>query len=413
MRDLIVLCHRIPYPPDKGDKIRAFHMVRALAEHYRIHLAAFVDDPDDAVHEARLAALCADVLLLPLVRPVVIVRALWSVVTGTPLSIGCYRSITLRRWLAAKRCAGIGAILAYSSGMAPAALSWPGGPRVADFVDVDSAKWAAYAGDARGLRRWIYAREARHLAAFERHAAAALDATVFVSAAEARCFLANAPQTPQERVHAIPNGVDVEFFHPADFADPYGPGGPVAVFTGAMDYRPNVEAVRWFVEAILPRLQGGLPEVRFAIVGARPAAAVRRLAVHPGVIVTGRVRDVRPYLVHAAVSVAPLRVARGIQNKVLEAMAMARPVVATPEALEGITARAGEEVLAADTPDAFARAVRACLDDPAWARALGAAARARVRRDHSWQRAGAAWLALLDMPGLADSSVSGAERVAS
>ena len=172
-------------------------------------------------------------------------------------------------------------------------------------------------------------------------------------------------------------------FDPAGvYPDPLPDGGPKIVFTGAMGYAPNIEAVTWFARVMLPMVQARHPAARFVVVGQNPAPQVRALESLPGVVVTGTVPDVRPYLAHATVAVAPLQLARGIQNKVLEAMAMARPVVATPQAFEGIHATPGRDLLVADGPKRFAEAVAAVLDGEH--PALGQAARAAVLAGHDW-----------------------------
>ncbi len=385
MEDLLFLAHRIPYPPEKGEKIRAWHMLLELARTHRIHLGCLVDDPDDLRHLPALAAHCADLCAVAVNPRRQRLRALLRARPGRPLSLDYFDHPALRRFVAAKRDAGISRGFVYCSAMAPylmaAGLTQAGRMRlVLDMVDVDSAKWAAYAATAGWPARAVWAREARTLLAFERRAAAAFDHTLFVSAAERATFAALAPETAG-KLGVRDNGVDLSRFAPGlDFADPYPPGLPVAVFTGSMDYRPNIAAVTWFARAVLPRLAGRL---RLAIVGANPAPAVRLLAALPGVIVTGRVADTRPWIAHAALAVAPLGIARGIQNKVLEAMAMGRPVVATPQAFEGIDAVAGRDLLvAAAAPEAFAAAVAAVLDGAH--RGLGAAARAAVERRYAW-----------------------------
>jgi len=250
-------------------------------------------------------------------------------------------------------------------------------------VDVDSDKWRQYARSQPWPMSWVYRREARTLLAFERRVAAEMDASVFVSAREATLFRQLAPEAAA-RVWDVHNGVDTDYFDPArDYPSPYAAGGQVVVFTGAMDYRANVDAVDWFAREVLSALRRRHTAVRFCIVGARPTEAVRRLAALPAVTVTGGVYDIRPYLAHAAVAVAPLRIARGVQNKVLEAMAMARPVVVTPQALEGIECRAGEEVMVADGAAALADCLGAVLSGGAGT--VGEAARRRVVNDYSWE----------------------------
>jgi sugar transferase (PEP-CTERM/EpsH1 system associated) len=247
------------------------------------------------------------------------------------------------------------------------------GPRlIMDFVDADSAKFAAFADEATGPMRWMFVREARLLAAHERQVTARVDASLFVSAAEAALVPGGI---------ALENGIDLEMFDPAASFAPVAGEAPLAVFTGQMDYRPNIQAVTFFAQAVLPRLRERFPTLRFAIVGRAPTAEVRALA-SDAVQVTGEVADVRGWLAAASVVVAPLSLARGIQNKVLEAMAMARPVVASAAAAEGID-HAGT-IRVADGAESMAAAVAALLDAPAAADALGSAARAQVRRRYAW-----------------------------
>ncbi|MCL4182511.1 MAG: TIGR03087 family PEP-CTERM/XrtA system glycosyltransferase [Burkholderiaceae bacterium] len=363
--NVLLLVHRIPFPPDKGDKIRSHHLLKHLAARYRVHLGAFVDDPADLAHETALRAICPDVRLFRIDPRARKLASLAGLLTGEPLSVRFYHDRRVDQWIEALRARErLDAVVVFSSTMAQFVRGprWASTRRIADFVDVDSEKWRQYAARARGPSSWIFAREARTLLAFERHIAASFMKTLFVSAAEAALFVQRAPETAQ-RIGYFSNGVDTDFFDPAvQLADPYPPGGPVIVFTGAMDYRPNVEAVTWFAEQILPQVQEHRPEVRFWIVGSKPARAVKQLEQKTGVTVTGRVEDVRPYLRHANVAVAPLLLARGVQNKVLEALAMSRPVICTSAAAQGI--ESASDVLEAieDEADGFARAVLRALD---------------------------------------------------
>lgn len=363
-RTVLLLTHRIPFPPDKGDKIRSYHLLRHLAGRYRVHLGAFVDDAADLAHEAALRAICPDVRLFPVDPPMRKLASLIGLLTGEPLSVRFYRDRRVREWVGALRAQErVDAVVTFSSTMAQFAEGpgWSSTTRIADFIDVDSEKWRQYAATGTPPMSWVHAREARTLLAFERRIACQFDRTLFVSDAEASLFLQRAPET-RGRVGHFSNGVNTEFFDPAvELHDPYPPGGPVVVFTGAMDYRPNIEAVTWFADEILPHVLRQRADARFCIVGSKPARAVRQLAERPGVIVTGRVPDVRAYLKSAAVAVAPLQIARGIQNKVLEALAMARPVVCTSSAAEGIDPQgsvlAGVEDDAARFADATVRAM--------------------------------------------------------
>jgi sugar transferase (PEP-CTERM/EpsH1 system associated) len=379
MRDLLFLSHRIPYPPDKGEKIRAWHMFLHLARSHRMHLGCFLDDPADRAHLDELRRHCADLKVVDINRRRQKLLSLLRARPGKPLSLGYFASAELRAWVRAK-LSGIDAAFVYCSAMAPYLMGAPV-PRVLDMVDVDSAKWADYAARAPWPARAVWAREARTLLAFERAAARDFDRTLFVSQAEAAEFRRAAPETAA-RVGWLDNGVDLAFFAPGQIVpSPYPDAAPRAVFTGTMDYRPNVDAVTWFADAVLPSIRARHPIV-FVVAGANPAPGVKRLAERPGIVVTGRVADVRPYVAHAALAVAPLRIARGTQNKVLEAMAMGRPVVATPQAFEGLRAEPGRDLLVGADAAAFAAHVCDILDGrhPS----LGTAARAAVEQNYAW-----------------------------
>jgi sugar transferase (PEP-CTERM/EpsH1 system associated) len=386
VKDLLLLIHRIPYPPNKGDKIRSYHLLKHLARHYRVHLATFVDDPDDWQYVPHVEALCASSHFAGMKPLVARVRSLQALVKNRSLSLEYYRDASLARWVdetVAKH--KIERVLVFSSAMAQYADPYRSARRVVDFCDVDSDKWRQYADQKSWPMNWLYRYEARQLLAYERRVAREYDASLFVSAPEADLFRQLAPESTAKIGH-FSNGVDTDYFTPDQpHADPYPAGERALVFTGAMDYWPNVDAVQWFAAEVFPALRERFANLKFYIVGARPAPAVQELARLPGVVVTGTVPDVRPYIAHAAVSVAPLRIARGIQNKVLEAMAMATPVVVSPQALEGIDAVPGSELVLAEDAEGFVDAVATLLagQDSA-AAAIGAAARAKVQRRYSW-----------------------------
>jgi sugar transferase (PEP-CTERM/EpsH1 system associated) len=399
MADLLFLAHRIPYPPNKGDKIRAWHFLRHLAGRYRVHLACLIDDARDVEHVATLAKVCASVSWRPLAPLHAKIRSLPGLLHGAPLTSGYFRDGKLGQ--AVDRIVEQHRperFFVFSSAMAPYVERHRAARCVIDLVDVDSEKWRHYAALSSGPARLVYRREARTLLALERRAAARADAAVFVSRAEAELFCRRAPELAARVCH-VGNGVDTGYFDPtASYPDPFA-GRPALVFVGAMDYRPNIDAVGWFAAEVMPRLRSLVRPPSFCIVGANPAAAVRRLA-GPDVQVTGRVDDVRPYLAHAAAVVAPLRIARGIQNKVLEAMAMAAPVVATPQAREGLDACRDDEIIEVDSADAFAGALRGLLDSGSGA-ATGRRARERVVRDFGWDASFAALDALMEPDGSA------------
>lgn len=378
-RNLLFLSHRIPYPPDKGDKIRSWHLLRHLAGQWNVHLGAFVDDPDDWQHAPVLEKLCTEVNLRSLDPGKRKLLSLAGMFTGEALSLPYYRDAALAAWVDAKLASGMDAIVVYSSAMAQYVMTADETRRVMDFVDIDSDKWLQYADTKTWPMSWLYRREGRQLLKWERQVAASFDAGLFVSATEAADFRRLAPEHAR-KIAYFNNGVDAEYFSPdSKYSNPYQSGTRVIVFTGAMDYWPNVDAVSWFVSEVMPQIRRKHPDVMFYIVGSRPSPEVRALA-GDGVAVTGRVEDVRPYLAHAEVVVAPLRIARGIQNKVLEAMAMAKTVVSSPQALEGISATLNEEILSAEGPENFVNALELILQGFD----CGDAARKRVVADYSW-----------------------------
>ncbi|MCP5371507.1 MAG: TIGR03087 family PEP-CTERM/XrtA system glycosyltransferase [Hyphomicrobiales bacterium] len=385
-RKVLFLAQRIPYPPNKGEKIRAYHFLRHFQATGQVHLGCFVDEAEDWPHVEGLAATCAGSHFARLDKRLAKVRSARALVTGTSLSEPYFFDRGLARWVdATMRTVRPDVVFVYSSAMAQYVVRRPDLPAasIMDFVDVDSDKWRQYAETHAGPLRWVFAREYRKMLAHDRDVARRMAAGIFVSDAEAQLFRDLAPESAA-KIHAVGNGVDTDYFSPDNaYPDVIGPGGPALTFTGTMDYWPNVDAVTWFADEVLPVLRRQVADVRLFIVGANPSPAVARLAGDPAITVTGRVDDVRPYIHGAAAAVAPIRVARGVQNKVLEAMAMARPTVVTSQALEGIDADHGAHVLLADDPADFAAATARILagDAPA---GLGAAARRCVEDGYSW-----------------------------
>ena len=392
MANLLYLVHRLPYPPNKGDKVRSFHLMKHLAKRHRLFLGTFIDDPADEAYLDEVSRYCADMHVARLSPRWAKLRSLWGLLSGEALSLPYYRDAGLQAWVA-RTCAsqGIDHAVVFSSVMADYVSEKSSLPMLVDFVDMDSAKWTQYAGTHRWPLSWLYRREGARLLAFERAVAARAKHGFFVTEAECDLFLNAAPECAGQ-IDAMGNGVDAEFFSPDhELHSPYREGEIPVVFTGAMDYWPNVDAAVWFAGEVLPRLRQQHPAVRFIIVGRSPDPKVQALAGE-GVVVTGTVDDVRPYLAHAAVVVAPLRIARGIQNKVLEAMAMARPVVASTACAGPIAAAPGEELLAAESTDDYVQAIARLLANPAHADNIGDAARRCVLGHYSWD----AHLALID-----------------
>ena len=400
MANILYLVHRLPYPPNKGDKVRSYHLLKHLARRHRVFLGTFIDDPEDDAHVDTVGALCAELHVSRLHPRLARLRSLTALAFGEPLTLSYYRNHALSKWVRQiSHTHNIDAALIFSSAMTQYIEGFQRLPTLIDFVDVDSAKWTQYAPRHRWPLSWLYRREGRLLLDYERRMAARSTRSFFVTENEKELFCRQAPEC-RVRVEAMCNGVDANYFSPeASRPSPYRADEIPVVFTGAMDYLPNIDAVAWFTAEVLPGILQRWPGVRFYIVGRSPAPGVLALASET-VVVTGTVPDVRPYLQHAATVVAPLRIARGIQNKILEAMAMARPVIASAECADAVDAEKGTELLIAVDPAEYMAEMSRVLDAPGTAIAIGHAARQRVVERYSWEAHLAAIDRYLPSPGV-------------
>jgi sugar transferase (PEP-CTERM/EpsH1 system associated) len=385
MREILFLAHRIPWPADRGDKIRSHHLLKRICEMAPVHVGTFADDDRDLGFVCEMDGVLASSHVELRSKPQ------WqsgveALLTGQPVSVCSFASGSMQDWVDTLLASGrISHIFCFSGQMAQYVPTSFNGHFIMDFVDVDSAKFESYAGEGKPLMRWINGREGRLLSAFELDVARRVDTSLLVSESEAALFRS---RTGADNISALGNGIDTAYYDPAAKFKKLHPAfpDPLIVFTGQMDYRPNIEAVTDFATHAMSAIRARHPDTSFAIVGRNPTKAVTDLSALPGVQVTGAVDDVRTWLGAADVVVAPLRTARGIQNKVLEAMAMARPVVASAPAAEGIDAEAGKHFYI--EPDVSAEAERVCalLDQPQEALKTGAAARAHVIRHYGWDR---------------------------
>ncbi len=397
---LLFLAHRIPYPPNKGDKIRSYHELRALVEHgHEVHLLAFADNVRDLHYQVELARGCASVRIIRLRKFWAKIRALLSVLTSRPLSLGYFGSRKMRRLVKrALKKQKFDAVFVYSSAMAQYVPAKWRSRTIVDLVDVDSEKWREYAEQTSPPKSWLYEIEARRLRKHEHEIVASFANSILTTRHEAELLSGLDEFTRRARVRIITNGVDSDYFQPNPLeaakgkiirlpfaAKPETESTPCLVFTGVMDYFANIEAVRWFVAEVFPLIQEQEPRAELVIAGSNPTAEVRKLAEQPGVKVTGTVGDIRPYLDAATVCVAPLRIARGIQNKVLEAMACGKAIVATPEAATGLRVAHEEQLLLASSPTEFAAAVLETIRDKSLRDSLGGRARRFVEIEHNWQ----------------------------
>jgi sugar transferase (PEP-CTERM/EpsH1 system associated) len=366
---LLFLCHRIPFPPNKGDKIRSFNVLKKLSEQYDIHLGCFIDDAFDKQYISGLNKYCASIFHLDQHKTIAKIKGLTGFLTNDPITLPYYFDKRMQQWTHRTITQyNLRKVFVYSSSMAQYVQGdeYQSLERVIDFVDVDSDKWRQYAEKKTGIAKWFFNREYKLLASEEKTICAEFTHSLFVSPDEAQLFRDKQPLPQQAKVHGLLNGVDVKFFNPeADFSEEaLVPQAPFISFTGAMDYWANIDAVLWFVEHVWPLILLKAPEAIFCIVGGNPSNEVAALAnKSKGIVVTGRVHDVRPFIDKAHCVVAPLQIARGIQNKVLEAMSLNKAIVVTSMAMEGINAEVGEGVVITDDNNAYANSCLAYLNE--------------------------------------------------
>lgn len=390
--NILYLCHRIPYPPDKGDKIRAFHQIQYLSKSHRLHVGSLIDAESDRAHVAELMPYCASLDTAWRGAAGARLRSARALLGSGSLSVAAFRSADLARKIERRlKTEAIDAAIVFSSVMAQYLPPSAGIPTIVDFVDMDSEKWRVYSEMRPWPLSWLYRTEAVRLLRYEKWLAGTCDESVFAAGMEAEVFR----RVAGERARALPSGVDLDYFRRRDGEPPAG-NSQVIVFVGMMDYFPNIDAASHFVEEIFPLILDQTPGAVFRIVGRNPPRRVRDLGRHRNVEVVGRVPDVRPYFAQAALSVAPFRIARGIQNKVLESMSMQVPVVGTTTGFQGIAAGLEDGIRVEDLPQAFASAVTEFLRDPALRLEAGRRGRRFVEKHHQWQDHGSALNALLE-----------------
>ena len=397
MKKILFVVHRIPYPPNKGDKIRSFNELKYLAQRHSVDLLCLADEPEDLKYKDQLKKLCDRVEVFPLNPRIAKIRGGMALLQGRALSSRYFYSKDMQKtfdaWLQAK---DYDSVFCFSSSMAeyifqsqvfsqPDSASKP--QLIMDFCDVDSDKWFQYAEDSKFPLNWLYNLEYHRLMEYENYIQDYFDKTVLVSAGEAELFHNNCPKC--KNLTVVPNGVDHQYFSPFDIDSPIKSATKkdvqVIVFTGAMDYSVNIKGVLWFIEDVWPHLQQRYPDLLFYIVGSHPAAEIEALAERTNIIVTGFVDDIRVYYKLADVCVAPLHQGRGVQNKVLEAMSMEKPVVTTSRANAGVQAVTGDHLLIADTADDFTAMICRLLDDSQQASIIGRAARDYVVSHFDWE----------------------------
>jgi polysaccharide biosynthesis protein PslH len=399
---ILFLCHRIPYPPNKGEKIRSFHQLRALAARHEVDVFTLADDPDDLLHREALAAHCRELTVARIFPKLARLRSLPYLLTRTPLTIPYFHSATLRTQIRkAIEQRRYDRIFVYCSAMAQY-VDWkavaPNIPVILDIVDVDSNKWAQYAAARRFPFSAVFRKEARDLREYERKVCEASTCVLVSTDREAQLTREIAPGA---RVHVVRIGMDVHRFEPRSVDASMA---PTIIFTGDMAYFPNQEAATFFARDVLPLVRRDLPNARFLIVGRRPHRRIEDLRQLGQIEVTGSVPDVRPWLAQASVAVAPLRIAAGIQTKILEAMAAGLPVVATSRAVQGLTSSVAEMIRTGDTADRLAAHVVELLRDREAAYRRGLEGRKRIAAEYSWETSLQSLLRIVEHPSESEDS---------
>lgn len=396
---VLMLCHRVPYPLDRGDRIRAYHILEHLSRRFEVSLACTSDEPVGRDSLRELYKL-TDQVAVQRVNPLWSkLRGVASLATGGAITPACFyrRGLakTILQWHDAEP---FDAVLTFCTGMIhyarqltsfdrvtkpcldPRELARPALRHVIDLVDVDSAKWLDYARHSKAPMRWVYRAEAKRLRRIEAGCEDYFDGVAVVSRAEADIYRREVGDHPGLKV--VRHAVDLDYFKPM----PDGAGKNTLVFVGVLNYRPNVEGITWFVDNVMPQLLKRIDGVTLKIVGRHPTAQVSALGSRPGVEVVGPVADVRRYLCDATAVVAPLQIARGVQTKVLEAMASGRVVVCSRGAAEGIEGRDGDHFLVADTAQQWVDQLERVLTQPQLRACVALRARAQVERVYPWEK---------------------------
>lgn len=398
MDTVLFLCHRIPFPPNKGDKITTYNLVKYLASRYQVVIGCFIDDEHDRQYIDDVEAMSEELFTVDICGKSSLQSGVQSLIAGKPVSTHHYNNQAMQNWVddvISRR--NIDRLMAYSGGTAQFIehQKYAGKKRILDMADVDSDKWRQYAENKPVYSSWIYSREQRLVEAYEQKILREFNAVTLITDEERDHFRHISPAALREKIVTLGNGVDTDYFNPEaefDYTDSPDKNHKVICFTGAMDYWANVDAVVWFVENIWPAVRSAHPDMYFYIVGGKPTDKVKSLAAVDGVVVTGRVVDVRPYVIQSLLCVAPLRIARGVQNKVLEAMSMARPVVMTSMGQEGIALPSAQQSLVEDEIKQQVALITQLVYEPDTLTRIGAENRAWIIKHYGWDGA----LALLD-----------------
>ncbi|MCP5382001.1 MAG: TIGR03087 family PEP-CTERM/XrtA system glycosyltransferase [Kordiimonadaceae bacterium] len=378
---ILFLSHRFPYPPTRGDKIRSFNMVKYLHEQgHQVTVASLSRSPEETAECQGIKDYCHDFILVEINEFIQKIRMVSRLLFSDPSSMGYFYSGELQKKV--NRLLGtqkFDLIVVFSSSAAQYVEHVTDTPKMLDFCDMDSQKWLAYVDYKKWPISAGYALEGRKLEADEKRLAKKFDLCSCATDFEVETLDSYGTGVASGY---FPNGVDSEFFKPIDID--YQKNS--ICFVGRMDYYPNEVCIINFCHDVLPIIRKHYPDVTFKVIGAAPPQSVLKLNDLPGVLVTGTVDDIRKHVQSCQVMVAPLVIARGTQNKILEGMAMGLPVVSSHLAARGVDAVVGEHILAATKPEDYAKEIMSLFADPERQRKFSENGRARILSHHTWQR---------------------------
>lgn len=375
---VLVVCHRFPYPPTRGGKIRPFNIIKHLSANHEVTVASLSRSREETLAGQGIADHCAHHLMEQVDPASAWLRMIARLPSPGPSSMGYFHSPRLARRIRKELSAKpYDLIFVHCSSVAHYVADVRSVPKIMDFGDMDSQKWLAYAQARRLPLSLGYLLEGKKLERAETRLARSFDFCTCTTRAELESLTALDQKTPSGW---FPNGVDLDYFAPT--GDPYD--STRICFVGRMDYFPNQDAVKFFCAEVLPQLRAQVPGLGLRIVGANPSQEILDLGKSDGVEVTGTVADVRPFVQGSCLTVAPLKIARGTQNKILESLAMGVPVVSSDLAAKGIDAVADDHLLTARDVSGYVSAVLQLVRDPAARQRLAAAGRARMESHHTW-----------------------------
>ncbi len=386
---ILILAQRVPYPPNKGEKLRTFHQLEYLKNkgHSISVLAPYASESELQYFDVLDTTYCEHVLTHKLSRKFIALSK--GLIKGQSLSVANFYHPSLQKKFEDAIChCEFDVIMCSASSMAEYVFqsevlkSLPQKPKlIMDFMDLDSDKWLQYSQQSKGPMRYVYHREHSILARYEQRIADEFSSCFFITDTEVSLFKKNYPHGTN--ICAIENGIDKKLFYPPQ--TPRQQTTPHFLFAGVMDYPPNIDAVQWFVENVWPRIVKQWPQAKFTIAGMNPSEKIKKLSSEPGIEITGFVDDIKPYFDHANIFVAPFRIARGVQNKVLQALACGLPVVASSMGAEGIRYTKDHDILLADSPTSFYEQIARLMQDHSLYQTISENGIETIDRHYSWE----------------------------